>query len=162
MSLISFIEMARQSAGGNFALENFSSPTLVDFPQTGVFEDESSHRGRLSEPRTNLPLEVPRIPRVLAIKIVQSDSVTNSLDQFIARKYRQIPQVSAVYRQRIGDGLCFYVITSDDEEEGMDAVFELEKLFYGRLAVDQLDFQILPGADLEPCVPSSAVLLWRR
>lgn len=122
-----------------------------NFPKPGVVPSAFS-----------LVEELGTLPVFLEIDVFQYNSSQNSLDQFVAKEYRQIPNVLAIYRERDGERLYFHILTADDEERTLEQVFEPEKFFYTRFPTEELDFQVLPGRELESCIPSAAILLWQR
>lgn len=149
-------------AGLDANIESYSPLPLVASEPTETQPDDSSTPDKPGHPRTvSQPLRADAVVFV-EVPIYQTTSELRSVERFVASRYQEIHKVVALYRQRVGEELCFFVVTQDDVDETLDAVFDLEQFFYRRLEGQVLDFQVLPGVELESCVPSGALRCWQR
>ena len=125
--------------------------------------DDSESRSQVGAVQAPSAAELLGFPTMFfEIDIFQTDTDTSSLDRFVAKIYEQIPSVLAIHRSFEDQTTRYFIIAKDDEEVTMESIFEPEKFFYSRFQGDRLDFQVLPGSDLEYILPSAAKLVWQR
>ncbi len=96
------------------------------------------------------------------ILVRQNSSVLHSFDRFVAERFAAIPSVLGIHRERIDEVNRFYVLTTDESEEALDRVLDIEKHLYEVFPDDDLDIEILLGPELECAIPSGAVCVWQR
>lgn len=101
-------------------------------------------------------------PVLFEMVVNQNHSSRDSLDQFIARRMARGRNVQAVYRQKLGDSLCFYTVTVDEDDDTVDALIEAEQEIYRRFSEIDVEFHILLGKDSENLLPSGAISLLSR
>jgi hypothetical protein len=141
-----------------------SSPTALSGanPQSDVYSAGEELRALASLARP-VSLSATKI-RSLAVPVfvLQNISSAHSLDQFVARKFAEIPSILGVYRERIENTLRFYLLAKDEGDKELERAFEVEKNIYMHFPEDELDFEILLGEELQCAVPSLAVRIWQR
>jgi len=158
--MTALVAVEASGVGGKQETTEYSAatPLLVDYQSAERFEGLPGQ----VQPHTTPVADSQKPVMLIKVRVRRSESVVNSLSCFVAERYREVPEVLAVYRQRYGDALCFHIVTSNDEEETLESAFRPEEFVYSRFSGEEIDFQVWPGSDLEACVPGDAALLWRR
>jgi len=113
----------------------------------------------VEEQAVRLPTQRPTV--VIRILTRQAFSDQASLDSFIAKQFSVVPGVKLVSRERTSEKFRFYVVIDDSNPKTLEQVFDVEGKISARFAGDELDFEVLPGEELECVIPTKAIPLWR-
>lgn len=118
--------------------------------------------GNVNSPDQEPILGIAMQPTPLSkVWVAQISSDKASIDRFIARTIAKIAGVKLVSRERFDEKFRFYVVIDDTDPQTMEEVFNVENELHGRFNGDDLEFEVLPGEELQSVLPTGAVELWR-
>jgi len=101
-------------------------------------------------------------PIFISIRTELTQSVEQSFEKYIAGRFATIDSTLAVYLERIGETLRFYTVMEDEEDGSLDLLLNEERGLHQKFPEDELDFQVLLGAELLHAMPSALISIWQR
>lgn len=156
MSVLTFTQTPR-----TFQLEEFSRPqTPIELRNDEAPVGYGSAPGG---PSLAVISGLPPVPKLLLLEITvfECESLRHSIDRFIGLWLAGVANVTAVYRQRLGESFSFYTLMSNDDDEALDSLFEVEQRVYRRFPELEVEFHILAGVGCEGMLPSGSILVGR-